>query len=65
MIKLFIERIETSISNKKGLKILQNHNPKEKFKIAKCKSTEKMVVMSYEPGYTESNGHPNWMCLHD
>lgn len=65
MIKLVIKGEEKLFSNRKGLEILRKSNPKDKFKIAKCISTEKMVVMCYDKGYLESNGHPNWLCLHD
>lgn len=65
MIKLIINKKETLFTNKKGLKILQKSNPKEKFKIAKCKTTGKEVIMQYDKGFTSCNGHNNWLCLHD
>ena len=65
MIKLIIKGKEKLFSNKEGIKILRKSNLKEKFKIAKCESTGKMTIMQYEKDYLESNGRPNWLCLHD
>lgn len=65
MIKLKTKGKIKLYSNKKGIAILRRNNPKDKFKIAVCSSTGKKVIMQYEKGYIESNGHPNWLCLHD
>jgi hypothetical protein len=65
MIKLIINKKEKLFTNREGLKILQKDNPKERFKIAQCRATGKQVIMQYDKGYTSSNGHNNWLCLHD
>lgn len=65
MIKLFLNGKDKLVSNKKGIEILRRNNPKDKFKITVCTRTGKKVIMQYEKGYKESNGHPNWFCLHD
>jgi hypothetical protein len=66
MIKLMINGQEKLFSNKEGIKRLRKHNPKEFFKIIKCKAINKQVIMVRDFGETgEFNGHKNWLCLHD
>jgi adenosine/AMP kinase len=66
MITLTIIGKERLFSNKDGIKILRKLNPKNRFKIAKCKATGKRIIMLFEQGYYDgSNGNPNWICLHD
>ena len=66
MIKLIVNGKQKYCSNKKGIAFLRKNNPTERFKIALCRATGKKVVMLYDENENgKTNGHKNWLCLHD
>jgi len=59
MIKLILKGTEKTFTNAVGISILQNNNPKEKFRISICKITEQAVIQNWH------ETDKQWLCLHD
>ena len=59
---------QTKKQCEKEMKILQQSNPKEKFRVAFCKKANEWVVQEWEEeGLDHDTGKENigWLCLHN
>jgi len=60
MIKLIDENGKVkNYSNRQGIKILEETNPKEKFRLAICQHTKRQTIQNWH------KTDKNWLCLHD
>ena len=60
MIKLIDENGKVkNYSNRQGIKILKEKNPKEKFRLAICSHTKRQAIQNWH----ETDKF--WLCLHD